>query len=136
MSVKITTTNVWPATLPLPALEYSGGAAVATIVSVGSAAKIRRRSRWATSYAALTVRWLFTAAQLTEFLTFWSDTLGNGAARFEIELRFPKNTALDEWIVGFISDIEINALDDNMNEVNTNLQLISKTTLPDAAALI
>jgi hypothetical protein len=135
MSVTITTTHAWPATLPLPSLEYDGAASVPTIVSTGSSAKNRRRSRWRTPYAILNVKWTLTEAQLDTFLTFWSDTLGNGAAQFTIELRYPKNSSLDTWIAQFVGDIEISP-DDNMQSVGSMLQLVSKTTLPDAALLV
>ena len=34
--------------------------------------------------------------------TFYDTTLGNGAARFEMELKYPKNSALSFWVIQFL----------------------------------
>jgi len=132
----LTTTNVWPSTLPLPAVDYTGGARPPTIVSTSSAADFKRRRRWTQTYAELTVRWKFTRAEYTAFRTFWETTLNLGASSFEIELRYPKATALDEWVVKFLSDLSIVTEDNSIIEVSATIQTLNLKALADKAAAL
>lgn len=130
----INITHSWPATLPLPYIDYSGGADVATLFSPGDAAIIKRRSRQTQTYATVSVRWKFEPDEWLEFLDFWEDNLGCGSAAFAIELRYPKISALDTWLVKMITGLEVETIDNAIFEVSTTLQLISLATV-DAKAV-
>lgn len=91
----------FPSTIPLPFIDYSGGVRNATIKSNEDHGYLYRRARRNTAYADLSVVWVLTPRQYALFRTFYDTTLSNGATQFEIELRYPKNTELTEWVVRF-----------------------------------
>jgi len=132
----ITTTNVWPATLPLPAIDYTGGANPPTLVSGRRAAHFKRRRRWVQTYSTLTVRWKLTREEYTEFKAYWQDTLGHGSANVEIELKYPKQSALDEWVVKFLSDLSVTTEDNSVINVSATIQLLNLKALADKAAAL
>jgi hypothetical protein len=81
------------------------------------------------------VTWKFTVDQYAEFLTYWGTTLGNGAARFSIELRYPKSTDLDVWIVQFLGGLNNQTEDESIKLVQATLQIQTLAVVADAAAL-
>lgn len=133
MSVPLNVANTWPATLPLPSLEYSGAAFVPTIISPNSAGRSRRRSRWTTTYANVDVNWKFSKDQYAAFLVFWGTTLGNGSATFSIELRYPKSTDLDVWVVQFVGGLNNQTEDESIKLVQATLQIHTLAAIADAA---
>lgn len=99
----ITVDNAWPAQdsptpLPLPFIDYTGTPRNQTIYSPTMAFGIERRSRFTRSYNQLSVTWHFNDEQYEAFKDFLTQ-LGNGAAVFTIELKFPLNSGLTEWCV-------------------------------------
>ena len=90
--------NTWPSTLPLPFIDYSGAPRNQTIFSPDLAFGVERRSRFTRSYCQLSVVWHFSDSQMEAFKAFLA-ALGNGAAVFSIELKFPRNTELTDWCV-------------------------------------
>lgn len=102
----LTVTNEWPATLPLPSVDYNGAPYNSTLVSPIENAAIERRSRFTRSYCGVSVQWVFTDEEYQDFRAFVKGDLGNGAAVFKIELRFPKNTELTAWAVRFSAGFE------------------------------
>lgn len=123
----ITLDNEWPATLPLPAIDYSGIPRNQTIYSPDVAYFVERRSRFTRSYCLLSVTWKFDDDQFELFKTF-VDSLGNGTAQFKIELRFPKNTALTEWAVRLEPTYE-GTYTDGRWDISAGLELISPIAL-------
>ena len=96
--------NVWPASLPLPRVDYSGSVVTSSIASSVSSGVIARRSRFHPMYAAVTFNWVLTETQYSAFRTFFETDLGNGLAAFEISLRYPQNTELTDWMVRFAGE--------------------------------
>jgi hypothetical protein len=94
----------WPATLPLPFVDYSGQPDNSTIASPPESGVISRRSRFERTYLSIAVNWKFTPLQYETFKSFFAEDLGNGTAAFKIELRYPLNSVLLEWIVRFSED--------------------------------
>ena len=136
MSVSIGITNNWPSELPLPFIDYSGSAEVATIISPDTFGAIQKRSRRKQTYATISVIWKFSPSQFSTFLSFWESTLGGGTAKFSTELRYPKITDLDTWIVRFVGDISVENIEDTIYQVGADLQVIRLATVADAAALV
>lgn len=91
-------------TLPLPFLEYSGEPRNAKIESKANVQKIIRRSRFTKSYPMANLTWIFTQVQYYAFLAFYDAGLGLGTASFRINLRYPLNTDLTEWVVRFVGE--------------------------------
>ena len=116
----------WPTSLPLPFVEYAGEPRNATLVSQQlRGGDEERRSRFTSSFVQVQAIWVFNETQLTAFRTFFTTTLYNGAHAFKIELRYPKNSALDEWAVRFLGDVTFDN-DTNMWQVSAALDLIRK----------
>ncbi len=136
MAVNIAITNEWPSSLPLPYFEFAGDGGVATLHSSAELAKIKRRSRQTRVHINLNVKWVFERAQMKTFLAFWEDTLGNGAGSFKMELRYPKGTALDTWIVKFITELDVVNSDHKFWDVAASIQLVQLATVEDKAALV
>lgn len=113
----------WPETLPLPFLDYSGVPRNQTLFSPDAAYHVARRSRFTRSYCVLSAVWHFSDDQMEAFKAFLV-VLGNGAAQFKIELRFPKNSALTEWAARFESSYE-GEYNDGIWTVNAALELVS-----------
>lgn len=136
MSVTLDTVNSWPATLPLPFVNAQGAARVPTLVSPLTSGRVVRRRRWVTSYAVVTVLWKLTRLEYAEFLTFWGTTLGNGSARFALELRYPKNSELTEWVVQPTGNINVESDEDEYLLVQVPLQLVSLNVVADKAGAL
>jgi hypothetical protein len=129
----ITVDIAWPETIPLPFLDFSGSPRNATISSTIESPRIEQRSRFGTSYGTLSVQWVLTAAELVLFETFYNDTLGNGTSCFSIDLRFPKNSQLTEWMVRFVDTYGV-SYTDGVATVESKLDLVRQTTISDAAS--
>jgi len=136
MSRAVNVTNEWPATLPLPYIDFSGGADVATLFSPDDAAVIKRRSRQTQTFATIGIVWKFTPEQFTEFKEFWEDNLGVGAAVFAIELRYPKISELNTWLVKMVSELSIEDTDHEIYEVTARVQVLSLATVDDKAPIV
>ena len=113
----------WPATLPLPVINFAGQPRNATIFSPETSYLITRRSRFVTPYGQLAVNFVFNMLQYEIFKSFWRDDLGNGTAQFKMELRYPKNSGLNEWAVRFSTRYEA-TLTDNFWTVSVSLDVI------------
>ena len=135
MSELIASTNIWPADLPLPDIDYSGQVSNTTITSPAESGYIYRRSRSKKTYYALSVSFHFKVNQFREFKTFFYTDLGNGSASFKIPLRFPKNSELTDWTAQFAGGFE-GSYEEGMWSVRTNLNLITPVVLPDVAPLL
>lgn len=120
------TSNVtlsWPETLPLPTIDYPGEPRNTTIVSAWDDLIVTRRSRFAKTYAILSVVWKMTADQFSDFKDFVSDDLQNSARLFTMDLRYPKNSALSTWVVRLMDTIE-SAYEDGIWTVQGNLEVL------------
>lgn len=130
----ITTNNSWPATLPLPFVDYSGVSQVPTLRSPRTSGRLKFRKRYKLTYQTLSCTWKLNWTQWQAFKTFHETTLGNGTARFEMELRYPLNSALTTWICQFIGTIEHSPILNGIREVRTQIQLYHPNTVADKAA--
>lgn len=124
---------VWPDTLPLPYCDAQGAPQHAILASGIDSAKIERRLRFSGQLCSIQVQWIFTIAQYIEFKAFFLDDLDNGAAMFPLELRYPKNSELTEWVVRIIGEYVANYEDGNW-AVSATIDLLRPTLLPDAAS--
>jgi len=136
MTVAINVTNSWPISLPLPFLDYTGAARVPTIVSQAGSARVQRRSRWTAPYATVNVVWRLSPDEYLALVTYWDETLRNGTAKFTMELRYPKNSALDTWIVQFLGELEVTPIENGIREVVAVLQILTLAVVTDKAATI
>lgn len=102
----------WPSTLPLPSIDYTGQPIYPLLISpIQGTIHIERRSRFTTSYTDLSVTWMLSETEHDAFETFFSTTLGNGTAQFQIELKFPTQSALVQWAVRFLGEFTATHLD-------------------------
>jgi len=92
---------LWPATLPLPFIDYDGQPMHATLASRLENPKIQRRRRFHASVISVAVRWVYSIGEYAEFKTYFLETLGNGGAQFLIELKYPQTSALTTWKAKF-----------------------------------
>lgn len=97
--------ETWPVSLPLPMAEYSGSPRNASVSAAAQEVVNARRSRFEKAYVELQVHWTFDLTQYATFRAFMQNDLGNGAAIFGIQLRYPQNSALTWWQVRFIGDV-------------------------------
>lgn len=116
----------FPSTIPLPFVDYSGNVRNATIRSSEDNGYMYRRSRFNTAYTDLTVSWVLSPTQYALFKTFFDTTLSNGASQFEVELRYPKNTELTEWVARFGAGHE-DQYEEGMWNVSAPLELLRPT---------
>lgn len=94
----MTPTEVWPS-IPLPYCDFSVEPRNATVADDPEGSIHNRRSRFEKAYGTINVQWIFDSTQYAAFRTFVQTNLGNAAAAFKIELRYPKNSALSWWAV-------------------------------------
>jgi len=97
--------NVWPSTLPLPHIDYSGGPTMGALVSDRTHGRLARRRRFYPAYQNFQVQFVLTPFQHDIFRAFHLDDLGNGTSTFALELRYPKNSAVTNWQVRFLGEI-------------------------------
>ena len=114
----------WPTTIPLPHVDYSGEPQNATVFSDIATGSAQRRSRFERSYLSVSVTWNLTSAEYVLFQDFFLSTLGNGAAQFKIELRYPKNTALTYWSVRFMDTYQP-SYDDGIWTITAGLDVVN-----------
>lgn len=125
---EIALTNAWPSTLPIPYVDFSGSPRDTTLVSEREQAKIHRRSRFSRVYHGMPVQWVFSHSEYLAFKTFYKDTIRCVSA-FSIELRFPKNSALSEWMARFVSEGFEATPEEGMWRVDAMLDLVFKQEL-------
>ncbi len=113
----------WPAALPLPLVDYSGASVNGTIASPVESVALSRRSRFHKTYGIVNFSWKLTQSQFKDFRGFFVGDLGNGAAQFKIELRYPKNSVLTEWAVRFSEKYDA-VYDDGLWTVSASLDLV------------
>lgn len=102
--------NVWPVTIPLPFIDFSGEPRIATISSpVESTIRIRR-SRFQKSYVSISVSWRLDDIEYDLFKAFFSETLNNGVSSFLIELKYPLKSDLNWWQVRFLKGYKVGAM--------------------------
>lgn len=135
MSCTITADITFPTTLPLPFHEYGGQPVNSSIMSNEQTSPLVRRQRFTRSYAGLAVQWVLTRAQFTVFKDFFTTDLGNGIAHFQIELRYPYNNQLTNWIVRFVAGYNAEH-SDGFFTVQADLDLVNPVTEPDMSILI
>lgn len=124
----------WPSDFPLPYVDYSGDPRYPNTVSPVRNANILRRSRFETSYATAQVRWIMDVDQYEKFKVFYGDQLGNGNSSFTIQLRYPKNSVLTEWLVAFLEGFQA-TYHEGLWEVRASLDLKWPVILDAMAAL-
>ena len=124
----------WPVTLPLPNCEAQGAPKHATLASELTSAKISRRSRFYAAPVGLSVQWVFSPAQMDAFETFFLVDLDNGAAQFEIELRYPDPLALQVWRARLMDGYE-SQFDGGLWVVGASIEM-TQTVLSEGALLI
>ena len=122
--MNITMTNEWPATLPLPYIDFVGAPRYATLVTPNDLKIRSRRARFLRSYKTLELSWNFTEAQFSTFRDFFEDDLGNGSAQFQIELRFPLTSELTAWAVRFTGGFNSVKLE-GLRKVNATIDLVT-----------
>ena len=135
--MNVTVDISWPSTLPLPYIDYNGTPRNSTTVGpIEDGNHVQRRSRSRKAYFSITMQWVLKPSELEAFQTFFDTTLGNGTAAFSIELRFPKNSELTEWMVRFDGDGYQTQYQDGLWQVSADLDLITPIVLEDEAAVI
>lgn len=98
---------LWPDSIPLPQIAAQGHPQNASLVSDPSVSGLlTRRARFQYSTYSLSPTWVLTIAQYDALETFYDDTLFNGAACFQIELRYPNVGNLTPWLVRFLSQCQ------------------------------
>lgn len=129
----LTLNHSWPDTLPLPLLDFSASLRTGTLVDPADQAFISRRSRFNRFYRSMSAGWVLNIQEFDAFKTFFNDEIGNGAALFRIELRYPKNSELTQWAVRFGEDgYEAQQLDGNWS-ISANLDLVLLNELAEAS---
>lgn len=98
--------------LPLPFIDYSGGPINSTVQSSLDMGVISRRSRSQAAFGSINASWVFNPEEVDGFEAFFIDVLGNGAASFQIDLKFPKNSELTRWVVRFVGGYRSQPMDD------------------------
>jgi hypothetical protein len=114
----------WPSTLPLPSIEYTGQPRYPLLISPKESIMLDRRSRFTTSYTDLAVTWMLSETEYDAFETFFSTTLNNGVAQFQIELKFPTLSALVAWAVRFLGDLSA-TYQDGYWQVQATIRLVN-----------
>jgi len=122
--VNVTTTNSWPAELPAPRLDYYGEPFYQNLVSTEEAPIILRSSRFVRPYPVIQAVWVLTNEQFSTFETFWETNLGHGVAWFTLDLRYPKNSSLSNWVVRFEGEYQAEKLDQELWQITAPLILL------------
>lgn len=118
--------------LPLPRLGYAGEVNASVDVTPGLLGRTFARERGKREYPVINVVWELSASEMETFESFWNGELDNGAAVFILNLRYPKNTALTQWAVQFISGYQFQMAAPGRYSVGSSIQLVTKDfTLDD-----
>lgn len=131
--MNIVVANTWPATLPLPSVDYSFEPLNTTIQSSTENAKIAARERFKCDYGTIALRWHLSPSQLEVFESFFLEELGNGTACFSIELRHPLNSGLTNWCLRFTGGYDILEFE-GLRIVSGELEMVRKMALPEKAS--
>ncbi|QDP54893.1 MAG: hypothetical protein Unbinned3891contig1000_91 [Prokaryotic dsDNA virus sp.] len=134
MAEAITVDIELPSTIPLPFLDYNGSFRDGTLRSSDKFGAVHRRSRFVKNYREIQLQWRLGVAQWDAFEYFYRTTLGNGSASFKIELRYPKNSELTEWVLKLMGSISSQYVD-GIRFVSATGYLMEKVSQADAAAL-
>lgn len=126
--------TTWPTTLPLPLIDASGNPQNPTIASPVDSAFISRRQRFHAATKSMAVSWCLTLSQMDSFETFFIDDIDNGAAAFAIDLRYPKASDVQEWVVRFIGGYT-QTFEDGLWRVEAQLEMV-RGELVQAAPLL
>lgn len=132
MTTAIPVDITWSAALPLPVREFEGQTRNTTIGPSNEAQKVTQRSRYSKAYYILGVSWIFTLSEHETFKFFFDETLYNGAAAFEMDLRYPLISQLNAWVVKFTGGYKATYLDGNWR-VDAEIELVhqqGEDTLP------
>lgn len=126
---------ILPSNVPLPYIDYSGAVTTTTINSpMESSGVIKRRRRSSYPYQPLNVSWVLTIGQYDFFQEFFRYTLSNGGAAFLMEVRYPRNTILQQWVCRFMGGYTADYMDGTW-KVEAQLCLMSPADLPDVSIL-
>lgn len=117
--------------LPLPFIDYAGEPRNATVQSKATAPKILRRSRMFWTYQVIKATWFLTSVQYSAFQSLYENDLGCGTAQFRMNLRYPKNTELTEWVCRFAGEGYGASYLDGVWQVASSLELIGPYLLSD-----
>jgi len=127
--------TVWPSTLPLPYVDYSGQPLHVTLASRLENPRILRRSRFHAAVVGVSVQWELGIAEYDTFKTFHQDTLGCGTALFQISLRYPKASVLTDWKARFSGPYEAVYLDGGW-QVHVPLDLVGLAATADPSPIV
>jgi hypothetical protein len=130
MNIQIDTP--WPATLPLPTIDYAGTPINSTLFSATQSDKIDRRSRTTRTYVSIKVTWALDDTEYSAFKEFFKTTLDIGTSQFSIELRYPKNSVLTTWAARFSEGYQVD-YGDGVRIIGAQLDLVNPHTLPEVA---
>lgn len=136
MSELLTVNQSWPATLPLPFIDYTGRPALTTLTGTLQEGRIQRRRRFVSSYVEVQVKWHFNASQFQTFESFFNTTLHRGISQFLLSLRYPQNTVLTDWAARFLEGYESLPADDSYWEVTSALFLVQTGVLDNWVSII
>jgi hypothetical protein len=129
----IADTDVTP--LPLPYFEFAGQPRDGKLEDKATVQKILRRNRFTKAYPMLSLKWVFTQVEYYAFKEFYATDLGLGTASFRINLRWPFNNSLTEWVMRFMGE-GFNARQmDGAWEVTADAELLQPFIMDDPAAL-
>jgi hypothetical protein len=121
--------------LPLPFYEFAGQPRDGKLESKTGVQKINRRNRFTKTYPMLSLTWIFTQVQYYAFVDFYTDGLGLGTARFRINLKWPFNNFLTEWVVRFLGEgFNVRQLDGAW-QVTADVELVDPFIIADGASL-
>lgn len=143
MSV-LSLTAKWPETItadtdvtpmPLPFLEYNGEPRNSKIESKTSVQKIIRRSRFTKAYPMASLSWIFTQVEYYAFVNFYTNDLGLGTASFRMNLKYPFNNFITEWVVRFMGDGFRARCLDGAWHVAADAEMLGPYIMPDPASL-
>lgn len=121
--------------LPLPFLEFSGQPRDGKLESKTTVQRILRRNRFTKSYPMMNLTWIFTQVQYHAFVEFYETDLGLGTASFRMNLRFPFNNSLTEWVVRFMGEGFSARQLDGAWQVTADAELLTPFIMDDPAAL-
>lgn len=112
--------------LPLPVINYGANILSAVDITDSLLGKTNAAERYPNEYPQLDVIWSLSASQMDTFESFWNGELDNGSAVFVLDLRYPKNSAVTQWTVQFVSEYQFRMQAPGRYSVGATIQLITK----------